>query len=306
MLFLTLLVLSIAPGISILWYVYNKDKYEKEPKKLVVKTFILGACFTIPAGLLEVAIQSITGIRMEGSLVQGFIGAFFFVAPIEEYAKYLAIRIKAFRSSEMNEVMDGIVYGVAAAMGFATLENIAYVFQHGIGTGVMRAFLSVPGHGIEGAIIGYYLGLGKFNPKSLRRNTLTGLTIAIFFHGTFDFFAFSGSALAIFIIPLIFFMYLSFRKRVRLALKNSRFRDGRDTEEFPTKVIKMTTKGVVKIIFGIFFISFSALILIGSIAAASEGDWDAAEYGFSIFFTVIPTVVGTLLIFSSRKDRVEA
>ncbi|MEJ2068427.1 MAG: PrsW family glutamic-type intramembrane protease, partial [Deltaproteobacteria bacterium] len=205
MLVLTLLVLAIAPGISILWYVYNKDKYEKEPKKLVVKTFFIGACFTIPAGLLEVALQSITGINMSGSLAQGFIGAFFFVAPIEEYAKYLALRVKAYRSAEMNEVMDGIVYGVAAAMGFATLENISYVLEHGVGTGILRAFLSVPSHGIEGAIIGYYLGLGKMNPKSLKKNVFKGLTIAILFHGTFDFLAFSESAMSALIIPLVFF-----------------------------------------------------------------------------------------------------
>jgi hypothetical protein len=201
--------------------------------------------------------------------------------------------------------MDGIVYGVAAAMGFATLENIFYVFQHGIGTGILRALLSVPSHGIEGAIIGYYLGLGKFNPGSMRKNVLTGLSIAILFHGTFDFFAFSGSALAIMIVPLVILMYLSFRKRVRLALQVSRFRDGRDPEDFPTKVIKITGKGVAKIVFGILLISFSALVLIGSIAAAPESDWGAAEYGFSIFFTVIPTVIGTFLIFSSRKNRVE-
>ncbi len=306
MLYLTLLVLAIAPGISILWYVYNKDKYEKEPKKLVVKTFFLGACFTIPAGLLEVAIQSVTGISMEGNLVQGFIGAYFFVAPIEEYAKYLAIKIKAFKSSEMNEVMDGIVYGVAAAMGFATLENIAYVFEYGIGTGVMRALLSVPGHGIEGAIIGYYLGVGKMKPRLLKKNVLTGLTIAILFHGTFDFFVFSGSALAILVIPLVFFMYLSFRKRVRLALENSRFRDGRDPEEFPTKVIRMTTKGGVKIASGIILLAFAALFLIGSVAAALEEDWGAVEYIVCLFFVVFPAIIGISLIVSSRKDRVEA
>lgn len=303
MLFLTLFVLSIAPGIFILWYVYNKDKYEKEPKSLVIKTFFIGALFTIPAGLLENAISSITGIKMEGNLLQGFIGAFFFVAPIEEYTKYLAIRVKAYRSDEMNEVMDGIVYGVAAAMGFATLENIGYVFQYGIATGVMRAFLSVPGHGIEGAIIGYYMAIGKMYPKFRRKYVLTGLAIAIFFHGAFDFFAFSGSALALMIVPLVFFMYLSFRKRLRLALLDSPFRNGRDVEKLSDGSAKITKKGIAKITIGIALILFSALIVLGSIISINEGNWSAEDTGYLIFFTLVPTGLGVLLIFLSKKDR---
>jgi protease PrsW len=303
MLFLTLLVLSIAPGIFILWYVYNKDQYEKEPKSLVIKTFFLGALFTIPAGLLEVALSSITGIEMDGNLFQGFIGAFFFVAPIEEYAKYLAIRVKAYRSDEMNEVMDGIVYGVAAAMGFATLENIGYVFQHGIATGILRAFLSVPGHGIEGAIIGYYMAIGKMYPKFKKKYILKGLAIAIFFHGAFDFFAFSESALALMIVPLVFFMYLTFRKRIRLALLDSPFRNGRDEEKLSDGSAKITKKGIAKIIIGIALISFSALVILGSIISISEGDWSTGDTGYLIFLSLVPTGIGVLLIFLSKKDR---
>ena len=47
--------------------------------------------------------------------------------------------------------MDGIVLGVSAALGFATIENIDYVLsaptpEAHILTGIIRAFLSVPGH----------------------------------------------------------------------------------------------------------------------------------------------------------------
>jgi len=43
-----------------------------------------------------------------------FITAFFIVGLTEEFFKYLSVRIKAFKSPDFNEVMDGIVYGVAA------------------------------------------------------------------------------------------------------------------------------------------------------------------------------------------------
>ena len=43
-----------------------------------------------------------------------------------------------------NEENDGVVYVGASAIGFAVLENIAYVVQNGIGTGVLRAMAPLP------------------------------------------------------------------------------------------------------------------------------------------------------------------
>ncbi|MBW2341954.1 MAG: hypothetical protein JRF50_16675 [Deltaproteobacteria bacterium] len=41
--FLILFVIATAPGFFIIWYIYHRDKYEKEPKRLIIITFLLGA-----------------------------------------------------------------------------------------------------------------------------------------------------------------------------------------------------------------------------------------------------------------------
>jgi len=111
--------------------------------------------------------------------------------------KFAAVRAKAYDSPTFSEPMDGIIYGVTASLGFATVENIFYVMGFGaISTAIARAFLSVPSHAAYGGIMGYYLGLAKpfsteHNKKRERRLIITGLTIAIMLHGLFDAIAFT-------------------------------------------------------------------------------------------------------------------
>ena len=44
---LTLFLLAVLPPILIGYYVYQQDKYEKEPKSLIIKSFIFGNTGTI-------------------------------------------------------------------------------------------------------------------------------------------------------------------------------------------------------------------------------------------------------------------
>jgi RsiW-degrading membrane proteinase PrsW (M82 family) len=50
-------------------------------------------------------------------------------------------------------------------------------------------FLSVPAHGAFGALMGYFVGLARFNQHNNTHGLLLkGLVTATFFHGTFDVF----------------------------------------------------------------------------------------------------------------------
>ena len=53
------------------------------------------------------------------------------VGPVEETSKFLAIRLAVYRSLHFEEPMDGLVYGAAASLGFASLENLIYVLSYG-------------------------------------------------------------------------------------------------------------------------------------------------------------------------------
>ena len=176
---------------------------------------------TIPAAVLEYGF----GVILD-SLTSGFINifilSFIIIAPIEEYLKYVVVMNGVYKSLEFDEVMDGIVYTVSASLGFATLENILYVFSHGVGIGIARAFSAVPGHAFFGALMGYYIGLAKLNPEKEKQFLTKGLIFAILAHGLYDFLLFTKTDLAALVIVLIIVLGLFTRKNLKKAEINSR------------------------------------------------------------------------------------
>ena len=136
----------------------------------------------LPAILIELALKQ---LFPEGDTMLGvFLYYLFEVALVEESLKLFAVRVYAYNSKMFNEPMDGLILGVAAALGFATVENIFYVYQSGILTGIIRAIVSVPSHALYGAIIGFYLGEAKFRKRPSL--ALQGLVAVIILHAIFD------------------------------------------------------------------------------------------------------------------------
>ncbi|NML37581.1 PrsW family intramembrane metalloprotease [Chitinophaga sp. G-6-1-13] len=209
-----LLALAVAPGLAICLLIFVIDKYDPEPVSLLLKSFLLGmACVVMP--LLFQVLASMYGFRETNqSLFDTAFFAYGIVGLSEEFAKFLVLRFYAYPKKAFNEPLDGIVYAVMIGMGFATLENIAYVGQFGFGTGVARMFLSVPAHATFAILMGYYVGLAKFMPAQRNMLLLKGLLIAVFFHGSFDFFLFSGNnilALGAAVFTLVIAARLSYR-----------------------------------------------------------------------------------------------
>lgn len=187
-----LLALALAPGIAIMWFIYSADKYEKEPLKALFLSFLLGMFAILPVVALELGGTALLGnlLPKEGWLYYSLL-SFIVVAFTEELAKWCMVRWYAYRRSFFNEPFDGIVYGVMVAMGFATLENIFYVFQFGWQTGLLRMVLSVPAHATFGILMGYYIGLARFVGREKEWGLkVRGLFLAVFFHGLYDLFLF--------------------------------------------------------------------------------------------------------------------
>jgi len=184
---LELLVLAIAPGVFLTWFFYVRDRYEHEPRRLIISTYVLGVLSVIPAFFTELLGEL---FLPNDGLIALLVEVFIVIALTEEFMKLCAVRVLAYRSPEFNEVMDGIVYCAVAALGFATLENVVYVFRYGLVTGVMRAVLSVPSHALWGGIMGHQIGLAKFRRINENMRILLGLLEAVFLHGLYDFIAF--------------------------------------------------------------------------------------------------------------------
>ncbi|MFK7747539.1 MAG: PrsW family intramembrane metalloprotease [Kordia sp.] len=221
-----LILLSIAPALLIIIYIYYSDKYDKEPRHLLIICFLLGAIGSILISSVSHLITSRFYPELELKIwwIQ-LCKAFFFVALVEEFSKYIFVRYFAQRHKEFDEPYDGIMYAVMVSMGFAVTENLAYVFEGGLETAIYRAFTAVPAHATFGIIMGFYMGKAKFSRNRIKYN-LMGLALATLFHGVYDFFLFinyiPGISIGAF-MSLAIGILLS-QKAIRTHQRNSHFR----------------------------------------------------------------------------------
>ena len=110
----TLLITIGAPLVIIAFIVYS-DKF-KEPLDLILKTFFLGIFLCIPAG------------ELNSWLIQSPDQSYF-AGLTEESLKFIVLYFYIRPKAAFNEPMDAIVYGTIASLGFATLENLTYVYS---------------------------------------------------------------------------------------------------------------------------------------------------------------------------------
>lgn len=231
-----LLLLAIAPSVALFFIFYLRDKYDREPWKLLLKTFLLGCLTIIPVAMLEAFLFEAWGISLyepQGLLVS-LLSMLFLVALFEEGAKFAVVRFYAWKKEAFNEPYDGIMYTLMASLGFATVENILYVFQEGEAVGWLRAFLTVPLHALTAVIMGYYIGLAKYSAgrKNQEGNLYTGLWIAILFHGFFNFFITSQIVILVLMAPLLigYAWYVALRAS-KLQASRSPFKEAPKKEE---------------------------------------------------------------------------
>lgn len=187
---MNLLLTAIAPVFIIIIYIYIKDKYEKEPKRLLLLSFISGAIVSIViTTILYSGFDVLLPLENHYSIGQQFIKAFFVVGLTEEFSKYIIVRYISQPRRAFNEPFDGIIYAVMVSMGFAATENIMYVLQGGYEVALLRAFTAVPAHATFAILMGYFMGKAKFSNNKVMLN-FTGLFLAVVFHGMYDFFLF--------------------------------------------------------------------------------------------------------------------
>jgi RsiW-degrading membrane proteinase PrsW (M82 family) len=212
-------ILAFAPGIFWLWYFYKKDKAEPEPLAEIRRCFFLGMVVALPASIINDLAHVVST------------GLFLFVsAPIvEESFKFLVVRKTIYEKREFDQPMDGVVYGVAVALGFASVENLYYLgktysegYELFATVVVLRAFLSVPAHALWACIWGFALGLAKFSEPSKRRGIIAkGLVLAMVLHSTFNVIAMTGPLFALGMLILTPVLWKIANKRIRDALSLS-------------------------------------------------------------------------------------
>ena len=187
-----LIWLAILPSAVLIFQVLKSDKVESEPFGLLARVFVLGAIGCIPAALLE-GIGETIAMNIAWSQLSFSALMFLIVVPCaEEIVKYVAMQ-SVRKNPAFNYTFDGIVYGVMASLGFATLENLLYVLGIGdLTTAIMRGILSVPLHCTCGVFMGYYYGLAQWfrahgRSNDATTNSLLSFVIPVIIHGLYDF-----------------------------------------------------------------------------------------------------------------------
>lgn len=220
---LKLLYLALAPGIALAVYIYYSDKWEPEPKVLVIWSFLLGGLACFPSYFFEdtflkvLGWEGITSSRNYSPWWHTAVYAFFGVALAEEFCKFLFLKAFIYDSRKFSEPFDGIVYGGMVGCGFATVENLFYVLPLGQETGIIRMFTAVPGHVFEGMILGYFMGRAKFSLVS-EKDLMKGLGLVVVLHGVYDAAALSYAKWSLPVVFAIVFLglYLGLRAKKEL------------------------------------------------------------------------------------------
>ncbi len=113
--------------------VYWMDRYEKEPKILLGATFFWGVVIAAGGAFIINTVLGLGVYMFTGSEGAAEMGTASVIAPIvEEFLKGLAVAIVFFLfRKEFDSVLDGIIYGSIAALGFAATENTLYIYRNG-------------------------------------------------------------------------------------------------------------------------------------------------------------------------------
>lgn len=162
------LVLALVPAAIWLAVFYLQDRAEPEPKGYLLGVFFLAALLASAIG--QPLINNVFGVNrwVGDSLALKFVAGIFIVGIVQEFLKYATVRYSIFNSQEFDERVDGIIYGAAAGLGYATMLNIAYVIGNGgvdLGVGAVRVAVLALAHASFAGVTGYFLGRAKFENR---------------------------------------------------------------------------------------------------------------------------------------------
>ena len=182
------LLATILPSALLIFYFVRSDKFQ-EPSFQILKIFFFEILITVPAFFINTYLSFF--LETNTNISEPLIGSFLTAAPVEEGLKFFILFYFVYRMKDFNEPVDGIVYGVSVSLGFATLENIYYVYvlpdyfeTTPLSLAILRAFSAVPAHAAFGAIMGYFFM--KFSFVSKKDNLFFSIIIPLFLHGFYN------------------------------------------------------------------------------------------------------------------------
>jgi RsiW-degrading membrane proteinase PrsW (M82 family) len=227
-------IAAFVPSLFWMALVYSRDRYEKEPKWLVAKLYVM----SILAVALAFVLESLTRPRLTGA-AGVVIASALVVGLIEEGSKFAVLVLGTRRNANLNEPVDGMVYATAVALGFAGVESLIYILRSydvGLGyhlspssaahlalvsTAPVRALVGNLGHMAWTGVIGYAYGRWRCGIGS-RAAVFRAYLVAAGGHAAYDgLLGLNASVLAytVLVVGVAFYIHL-----FRRALAASPFR----------------------------------------------------------------------------------
>jgi RsiW-degrading membrane proteinase PrsW (M82 family) len=162
------LLLALVPAAIWLIVFYAQDRVEPEPKQYVAGVFFLG--LLLAAAIGQPLIQGFFHVNEWASASLGLrlLAGICIIGITQEFLKYAAVRYSVFRSAEFDERIDGIIYGAAAGLGYATFLNVEYVIANGgvdLAIGAVRIAVVALAQASFAGVSGYFLGRAKFENR---------------------------------------------------------------------------------------------------------------------------------------------
>jgi len=218
-----LLLLTVLPSILILIFFVKSDKF-KEPTEEIIKVFLFGILITIPAYILN---NFLSEIWYATNASEGVISSFLTAAPVEEGLKLSVLYFFVYKMKHFNEPIDGIVYGITVSLGFATLENIYYVYlladyfdTTSESLAIVRSFSAVPAHAVFGIFMGYFFMKYSFIKKG--DNLIFAFVVPFVLHGCYNLFISSNLIFSLILIFISWIVALSMFSRLKKTQKTKR------------------------------------------------------------------------------------
>jgi RsiW-degrading membrane proteinase PrsW (M82 family) len=176
------LLIATAVPVVVMFVIHKLDLYGTGSFRTVIMCFAWGLiAFGISYGLNSFSTEH--GIVTYDTFVR-------FTAPVVEEIFKGLILLYLIRRTDFTYFVDGAIYGFAAGIGFAVIENYSYIFgypQAALGVAVSRVISTNLVHATASGSLGIALGLTRFQRGTKRLFiALGGLLLAIAFHMAFN------------------------------------------------------------------------------------------------------------------------
>lgn len=180
-------ILAVIPAVIWMVFFYRQDRLEPEPKQYVAGVFVLG--ILLCNGVAIPVIDRLFAVNhwLATNTLTHIVGSILVIGMVQEFLKYVAVRYSVYMTPEFDERIDGVVYGTAAGLGFATMLNVNYVIANGgvdLYMGIIRIVITTLAQASFAGITGYFLGRAKFEVEPVWWQSL-GIVLAAVLNGLF-------------------------------------------------------------------------------------------------------------------------